>query len=344
MLELILGSLKESIIISGFIFVMMMLIEYVNVQTHGIWQINISDKKWKQYLVGAFLGAIPGCLGAYTAVALYSHSLFSLGAIVTTMIATSGDEAFVMLAMFPGKAIFLTIVLIAIGIIAGYLTDRFIKTKQIAHKFEDKEFPLHDADRCECYNPKEFRLNILRPSFKRISLLVIIAVLLISIITGIIMTDAKLWIRYTVIITGLFSFFVVITVPEHFLKKHLWEHVFKVHLPKIFLWTFGTLLFINILLHYVNLQPLLQDNLLLVLLFAVLIGIIPESGPHLVFVTLFAQGTIPFSILLASSIAQDGHGMLPLLAESKKSFFVVKIINLVVALVVGYGLYFLETG
>ncbi len=344
MFELILGVLKESIIISGFIFVMMMLIEYINVQTHGIWQRNISDKKWKQYLTGAVLGAIPGCLGAYTGVALYSHSLISLGAVVTTMIATSGDEAFVMLAMFPGKAVFLTILLVIIGIIAGYLTDRFIKTKKITHKLEHNEFPLHKEDKCQCYNPKEFKSNLMNPSFNRIALISLIILLLVLVMAGVIMTDAKEWIKYTVIITGLFSFFVVLTVPEHFLKKHLWDHVFKVHLPKIFMWTFGTLLIINILLYFVNIQPLLHDNMLLVLLFAVLIGIIPESGPHLVFVTLFAQGTIPFSILLASSIAQDGHGMLPLLAESKRSFFIVKAINIVVALVAGYGLYFFEMG
>ena len=342
MLELIFGSLKEGIIITGFIFVIMMLIEYINVQTHGIWQRNISDKNWKQYLAGAFLGAIPGCLGAYTGVALYSHRLFSLGAVVTTMIATSGDEAFVMLAMFPGKAVFLTILLIITGIIAGYLTDRFIKTKKITHKLEHNEFPLHKEVKCECYNPKEFKSNLLNPSFNRIALISLIVLLLILVMTGVIMTDAKEWIKYTVIITGLFSLFVVFTVPEHFLKKHLWDHIFKVHLPKIFLWTYGTLLVINILLYYVDLQTFLHDNLVLVLLFAVLTGIIPESGPHLIFVTLFAQGKIPFSILLASSIAQDGHGMLPLLAESKRSFFLVKAINIAVALIVGFGLYFAE--
>ncbi|MCK5464949.1 MAG: hypothetical protein KAI95_18110, partial [Bacteroidales bacterium] len=68
---------------------------------------------------------------------------------------------------------------------------------------------------------------------------------------------------------------------------------------------------------------------------AVLIGIIPESGPHLVFVTLFAEGLIPFSILLASSISQDGHGSLPLLAESKRGFLSVKSVNMMVALLAG---------
>ena len=75
--------------------------------------------------------------------------------------------------------------------------------------------------------------------------------------------------------------------------------------------------------------------MLIVLVVAIIVGIIPESGPHLIFVTLFAQGSIPFSVLLASSIVQDGHGMLPLLAESRRAFLSVKIVNVIYALFIG---------
>ena len=74
------------------------------------------------------------------------------------------------------------------------------------------------------------------------------------------------------------------------------------------------------------------------MLMAILIGLIPESGPHLIFITLYASGLIPFSVLLASSISQDGHASLPLLAESKKSFLYAKIVNCAVAAIVGYTL------
>jgi hypothetical protein len=63
--------------------------------------------------------------------------------------------------------------------------------------------------------------------------------------------------------------------------------------------------------------------------------LIPESGPHLIFVLLFAKGSIPFSILLASSIVQDGHGMLPVLAHSRKAFVIIKLINLAIGLILG---------
>ena len=70
---------------------------------------------------------------------------------------------------------------------------------------------------------------------------------------------------------------------------------------------------------------------------AILVGIIPESGPHLIFITLFTRGQIPFSILMANSIVQDGHGMLPLLAESRKQFVYVKLINMATGAVFGYA-------
>jgi len=342
--EMILKALGESLLITGFIFVMMLLIEYVNVRTRGIWQKYIRGKRWRQYLFGAVLGAIPGCLGAYTGVALYSHRLFSLGAIVATMIATSGDEAFVMLALFPDTAILITVILMIVGVIAGYLTDKFVSTRRLQLDFIDNKLPLHKEEKCECFDAGEFKTNLVKPSLKRIIFILLIAAILFAVFSGLLMGEAPLWIKGTVILTSLFALFVVITVPEHFIEEHLWQHVFKTHLPRIFLWTFSILALINILLLYVDLEPLINDNMMLVLVFAVLLGIIPESGPHLVFVTLFAQGTIPLSVLIASSISQDGHGMLPLLAESKKSFFIVKAINIIVALVVGFAFYFVEKG
>ena len=108
----------------------------------------------------------------------------------------------------------------------------------------------------------------------------------------------------------------------------------------IFLWTFGALLVIRLGMHYFDLETWVRDNMALVILLAVVVGIIPDSGPHLVFVSLFASGMAPFSVLLANSICQDGHSSLPLLAENKKGFVQAKLINCALAAIVGYALYF----
>jgi len=91
--EAIYKMFLKSIMISGFVFIMMLVIEYINVQSRGIWQKHLTENKWKQYLIVGLLGAIPGCLGAFTVVTLFTHRLVSFGALVTAMIATSGDEA-----------------------------------------------------------------------------------------------------------------------------------------------------------------------------------------------------------------------------------------------------------
>jgi len=327
--------IKHALMITGFVFVMMLVIEYVNVQTRGLWQNSISKSRWKQYLFAAFLGGIPGCLGAFTAVALYSHRLISFGAIVTTMIATSGDEAFVMLAMFPAEAIGLTILIFAVGIGSGYLADQIPFFAKLGEKFAENSFPLHEEEKCECFPKEKLLENITKPSYYRISLVLIVLLFLVAVSSGMLAANAKLWIKITIITLVSISLFIVITVPDHFLKEHLWDHIVKIHILRIFLWTFGTLLVVYYAMEFVDVNSLVANNMLMLLLLAVIIGVIPESGPHLIFVTLFAACTIPFSILLASSISQDGHGMLPLFAESKRSFLSVKIVNMIVAFIVG---------
>jgi len=330
---------KHALIITGFVFVMMTAIEYINVLTQGIWQEKVLNRKWKQYLIAAALGALPGCLGAFTAVALFSHRLISFGAIVTAMIATSGDEAFVLFAMVPQQALLLTALLFFIGITAGYLTDLFFNFAKITEKFSGNQLQLHEES-CDCFTKENIMQAFTKPSAPRLVTVLLILSMITAISSGILMGQAEMWKKVTILAAFLFSLFIIVTVPDHFLKDHLWKHVVKVHIPRIFIWTFGALLLIHFLLNYLNMESWIMDNMFVILLIAVLIGFIPESGPHLIFVTLFAAGNIPLSILLASSISQDGHGMLPLLSESKRSFFAVKIINGAFAFIVGIIGYF----
>ena len=123
---------------------------------------------------------------------------------------------------------------------------------------------------------------------------------------------------------------------KSFMKESVWHHVVLKHLPRVFAWTFSVLLLITFLGKYVDVEAWISDNTALMIVLAALVGIIPESGPHLIFVTLFAQGVLPLPVLLTSCISQDGHSGLPLLAENKRSFFVGKAINVAVAILIGF--------
>jgi hypothetical protein len=143
------------------------------------------------------------------------------------------------------------------------------------------------------------------------------------------------WIRIILIVLFVAILIINIVAEEHFLEEHMWQHVIKVHLPKIFLWTFGVILCLTILNNFVNIQNIIDSKPFIVLLIAILIGLIPQSGPHLIFLILFANGDLPLGIFLANCIVQDGHGALPLLAESRKAFLVSKAIKVGLAIVVG---------
>ncbi len=337
---MIIEILKHALMITSFVFVMMLIIEYINVQTKGDWQNSLKKSRWIQYILAAFLGAMPGCLGAFTVVALYSHNIVSFGALVTVMIATSGDEAYVMLSMFPGKTFLLILILFIVGIAAGFVTDTIFKPSSIMIKKLGHKLEFHDEDECICFPRAEIFSQLKDFTLQR-GLLIIVLVIFIAGLTFNQLGPPKWnWIKITLLISSLSALFIVSTVPEHFLEKHLWEHIVKVHAPRVFMWTFGALLLMHFITNYFELGTWIKANYLTVMLIACLIGLIPESGPHMIFVTLFAEGAIPFGILLASSIVQDGHGMLPLLAESKRSFISVKIINLAVGLLVGLVYYF----
>lgn len=327
---------KHALMITSFVFIMMLLIEYINVQTRGSWQDSLKKSRWGQYVLGSLLGALPGCLGAFTVVSLYSHRVVSLGALVATMIATSGDEAFVMFSLFPLKALWLTLLLFLLGIVTGALTDVLFKKQDALLGHIDHELPIHQDDYCNCFPRGQIWQQLKHINMPRALLIGIFAFFLFFLISGSLGPKTWDWKKITFALSATFGLFVSSTVPDHFLEEHLWKHVVKKHLPRIFLWTFGALLVMHLLESHLDVRAWIHDNTLLVMLIAVLIGIIPESGPHLIFVTMYASGTLPFSILLASSIVQDGHGMLPMLAISRRGFLVVKGINIIIGALAGW--------
>jgi len=363
MIETLVGITKQTLMITFFVIVMMLFIEYINVLTKTNWVKYFNRHKWLQIIIAAFMGAIPGCLGTYTIVSLFTHNIFSLGALTAAMIATSGDEAFFMFGLFPITAIKLTVLIFFVAILVGFLTDIFFKKIKFS-RTHDFKFSTHKEEiSCKCYNKNEFWNQLKNITFQRAVILFGLLVFAFGLLTNQLgehkeqsslqkteqvtmhnnndLSKAPVkhkvdWIKITFLIVTAFSLFIVLSVPDHFLEHHLWGHVIKKHFIRIFLWTFGTLLFFAILQHYFDVSQWISSNIYIVLIVSVLVGIIPESGPHLIFVTMFFNGALPFGILLANSIVQDGHGSLPLLAETKKGFVLVKAINIVVGLIAGF--------
>jgi len=104
--------LHHALEITAAVFVMMIIIDWVDVRTQGRLQNWVIGNKLRQYILSSFLGVTPGCMGSYMNVSLYMHGFFTIGAIVGGMIATTGEASLVMFARFPAVAIMLHFVLL----------------------------------------------------------------------------------------------------------------------------------------------------------------------------------------------------------------------------------------
>ena len=379
--HLVIDVFKNSVLITGLVLIMMLMIEYFNIHSHGKWFSLIKDSKIKQIFLGSLLGLVPGCIGGFATVSLYTHRLLSLGALVAMMIASSGDEAFVIMAMIPREGLILFGILFVIAIITGIIVDYVIYKKPQDDLCPDN-FEIHTPhDNTHSNVNSIFRLhsyrNMLKPSKERIIIMAGIACFIAAVVMGIltcghdhshtaeaantcttyvcehghthqieeghshhshslnILNEKSINVVFAII--SIITLFFTAAASEHFIKDHLWKHVLKRHMVSIFLWTFGTLMVCQVGMQYLDVEHWISNNMAIVILVAVLVGIIPESGPHLIFVTLFAQGVLPFYVLLVNSIVQDGHSALPLLAESKMSFAKAKLINIAVGLIIGFA-------
>lgn len=333
--QFLVGILKHTLVITVFVVVMMLLVEYLSVLTRGNWNRSFNRNPMLQILTAAVLGILPGCLGVFLVVSLYAHRIFHFAALVTAMIATSGDEAFIMLGMIPGKALLILGLLFGISILAGTLL-HLIPAGRQKMKLEVNHLQLHEQDpECCAIIPGQILSQLKNMSFERALLLAGGSVFLLFLLSGDVGPENWNWQRAVFLVVTGFELFIALTVPDHFLRKHLWGHVIRKHLLRIFLWTFGAFLVIHVGLEFLHFGQWIRENPFSILMLALLVGLIPESGPHILFITLFASGNIPISILLANSIVQDGHGSLPLLAETRTGFLKMKAVNLAVGALVG---------
>ena len=377
-MHLLIDILRNSTLITGLVVVMMMMIESLNIESKGMIFKGLRKTKVGQVVIGALLGSIPGCMGGFATVSLYTHRMFSFGALIAMMIASSGDEAFIMLAMIPQQALVLFAILFVIAVVTGILVDISGKRFNLGIKTECEDgYAVHEHHQEDKTQEKPVQRHF---SWKRISMLIGLALFIAALAGGQLGHDHgshaaspaahsechhhdcthdhahshadtghktfnlldEQWMN--IIFAGLSVLVLVVLIfaSDHFVEEHLWEHIVKKHLPVIFAWTFGVLLVLGIGLQYVQIDHWISNNTALMILLATLIGIIPESGPHMIFVTLFATGVVPFPVLLASSISQDGHASIPLLAENRRSFLWAKIINCAVALTAGYAAMFIS--
>ena len=272
--SLILKNFLMTIKIIAMVTILMIIIEYLELKFKEKLREKITGRPLNQYVIASLLGAVPGCMDAFFVVSLYIHGLVGFGALTSVMLSTTGDEAFIMLAMAPEAALLIFAICIILGIFGGFLADKIINILNLK-TCEHCQIKIHEEE------------------------------------------------------AGL-----------HFLKEHVYAHILRKHVPRLFLWIFVPLTVVDFLILNFDLASIISSLPVFGLMVsAALVGVIPESGPHMIFLVLYSKGLLPFSVLLVSSLSQDGHGLLPLLSHSIKETIYVQIFTTGFSLIVGIVLY-----
>ena len=275
MIEIITKSFRESLEISLYILLMMVVLDLINIRSRGTLLNIIQKKAWRPYVFTSMLGVVPGCLGGFMSVSMYIHGFIGIGALTTALIVSSGDAALVMLVKFPYAALFLFFCLIIIGLLAGGLIQWIITRLKLPIQTECQLQEIHEDERS----------------------------------------------------------------VKHYFFDHIWHHIVKRHLFRIFIWMLVTFLFLNFAFHFWDVNLFVRENMLWALFLASLIGLIPDSGPQFIFVFLFADSVIPFSVLLANTISQEGHGILPLVSYSIRDASLIKLYKFILSIIIGGSVY-----
>jgi hypothetical protein len=335
-----LGTLTRELMVDAYVqvssFVAATLLLFYGAERLFNFDIGSALKKARslQVPLAALLGATPGCGGAVIVVAAYSSGNVGFGAVVATLTATMGDAAFLLIAIRPEAALVVLPLSFGVGIIAGWIVDRFNKIDLTPDPSKHCEIaPVIGKVRWQDYG---YAL-IVAPGL-------IVGVTQLSGADIFVLYNPSL--IFTIALTGTFlGIFIWGTSPlkamtnlaDHPITRMAEETSF------ISIWVIGAYLAYDYADAFagLDLAAAFKSVGVLLPLLGVLVGFIPGCGPQVLIATLYINGVVPFAALIGNAISNDGDALFPAIALNPKAAVVATAYSAIPALVVGYGFYLL---
>ncbi len=297
---------------------------------------SLSTAKGWQVPIAALLGATPGCGGAVVVVAAYSSGNVGFGAVVATLTATMGDAAFLLIATRPDAAAVVLPMSFAVGILSGWIVDRFNKIDLTP----DTSRQCIVAPRIGKTRPRDVAYLALA-----IPGLVVGAAQLAQIEIGSVLGIPVLWIAMAGTALGLFIW---ATSPLHAMTSNEDSPVTRMAEETAFIsvWVIGAYLAYDYAAEFagLDLAAMFSSVAPVLPLLAVLVGFVPGCGPQVLIATMYINGALPFAALIGNAISNDGDALFPAIALNPKAAVIATVYSAVPALVVAYGFYFFAPG
>ena len=305
-----------------------------------VFKFNLGDalrnSRGFQIPLAALLGATPGCGGAVVVVAAYTTGNVGFGAVVATLTATMGDAAFLLIATRPDVAVVVLPLSFAVGILTGYIVDRFNKIDYRGHALASCDFAPF----------------IGRTRLKDLGYIVVVVPGLIIGISQLMQLDLEALYGVGLPIVGLLGTFIGLyiwsTSPVQAMTNVADSPVTRVAEETSFIsvWVIGAYLAYDYIVAFagLDLETLFQSIAPLLPLMGVLIGLVPGCGPQVLVTTLYINGLIPFSALMGNAISNDGDALFPAIALSPKAAIMATLYSTIPAVIIAYGFYLLAPG
>lgn len=193
-MELIIDALLDSIKLLPFLFLVYLLIGYLDSSTDNRLYRRLVGAKWLGPIIGSTLGCLPQCGFSVVGANLYSRGMISIGTLLAIFISTS-DEAIPILFAHPGMlksvgivlglkfiiAIFMGLVIEAIMRILGRPT---LTPKQMVSENMEVQGGCKCQDGCHSHNDGIWRSALLH-TVKVFMYILVINLILNAIIEGI---------------------------------------------------------------------------------------------------------------------------------------------------------------
>ena len=296
----------------------------------------LSNARGFQVPIAALMGATPGCGGAVVVVAAYSSGHVSFGAVVATLTATMGDAAFLLIATRPDAALVVLPLSFVVGIVSGWLVDRF------------STVDLGGGAKQNC----DIAPHIGRLRGKDILYFLIAVPGLVFGISQILTIDLEAAYGSLPLIVGLagtaVGLFIWATSPLQAMTHAKDTPITRMAEETSFIsvWVIGAYLAYDYAVAFtgVDLEAVFSAIAPLLPLIAIVVGFIPGCGPQVLVTTLYINGVIPFAALIGNAISNDGDALFPAIALNPRAAVIATLYSAIPALIVAYGFYMLAPG
>lgn len=294
-----------------------------------------------QSVYAALLGALPGCGGAIIVVTQYSRGMISFGSVVSVLIATMGDAAFLLIAREPLTGLLVISVSLVAGSLGGWVVDKIHGPDFMRPEFKEID-PIEEAAPA----PRILHgLDILWVGMVVLTIPISIGVAL--------QVDINVWfgplaqydpLNIIGVGGGVLSLLIWALKPgwggqgAHDSANSVQRRVVD-DTTFVTAWVVMAFFAYELIVHMTGVDVSLFFGAFtpLMPLVGVLIGFIPGCGPQIVVTTLYLAGAIPLSAQFANSISNDGDALFPAIALVPKAAILATAYSAIPALIVGYG-------